>query len=47
MYLAYAAPADYALIDRALYLPQAWLDGPSRCAVAGIPAEVKSRSNRL
>src|SRR4029077_4909681 len=40
VYLAYAAPAGHALIHRALFLPQAWLDDPDRCAAAGIPAEV-------
>lgn len=37
VYLAYAAPAGHALIDRALYLPQSWTDQPDRCADAGIP----------
>jgi len=38
VYLAYAAPAGHALIDRALYLPQSWADDPGRCAAAGIPS---------
>lgn len=38
MYLAYAAPAGHALIDRALHLTQSWTDDPHRCADAGIPA---------
>jgi SRSO17 transposase len=38
VYLAYAAPAGHALIDRALYLPHSWTDDPARCAAAGVPA---------
>jgi SRSO17 transposase len=37
VYLAYAAPAGHALIDRELYLPQSWASDPGRCRVAGIP----------
>lgn len=40
VYLAYAAPAGHALIDRALYLPRAWIDDKARCATAGIPENV-------
>lgn len=40
VYLAYAAPAGYAFIDRALYLPRAWTDDPDRCAAAGVPDDV-------
>ncbi|NES17076.1 MULTISPECIES: IS701 family transposase [Micromonospora] len=40
VYLAYAAPGGYTLIDRAVYLPKAWTDDPDRCAAAGIPADV-------
>lgn len=40
VYLTYAAPAGYALIDRALYLPKSWTSDPDRCAAAGVPAEV-------
>ena len=40
VYLAYAAPAGHTLIDRALYLPQGWVDDPDRCAAAGIPTDV-------
>jgi SRSO17 transposase len=39
VYLTYAAPAGYAFIDRAVYLPRCWTDDPDRCAAAGIPAE--------
>ena len=37
VYLAYAAPAGSAFIDRALYLPRSWTSDPARCAAAGIP----------
>ena len=38
VYLAYAAPAGTAFIDRALYLPQSWTGDPGRCRAAGVPA---------
>ena len=37
VYLAYAAPAGSAFIDRALYLPRSWTSDPARCAAAGVP----------
>jgi SRSO17 transposase len=37
VYLAYAAPAGSAFIDRALYLPRSWTSDLARCAAAGIP----------
>lgn len=40
VYLAYAAPAGHALIDRALYLPKAWTEDTARCTKAGIPDDV-------
>ena len=40
VYLAYAAPAGSAFIDRALYLPWSWTDDPARCRVAGVPGDV-------
>ena len=39
VFLGYAAPNGYTLIDRELYLPQSWIDQPERCAQAGIPKE--------
>ena len=39
VYLAYAAPAGCAFIDRALYLPRSWTSDPGRCAAAGIPED--------
>jgi SRSO17 transposase len=38
VYLAYAAPAGTAFIDRALYLPRSWTADPARCQAAGVPA---------
>jgi SRSO17 transposase len=37
VYLAYAAPAGTAFIDRALYLPRSWTADPARCRAAGVP----------
>lgn len=39
VYLAYAAPAGSAFIDRALYLPRSWTSDPARCAAAGVPQD--------
>jgi SRSO17 transposase len=41
VYLAYAAPAGSAFLDRALYLPRSWTSGPARCQAAGIPGDVE------
>src|SRR5262245_1653219 len=38
VYLAYAAPAGTAFIDRALYLPRSWSGDPARCRAAGVPS---------
>ena len=38
VYLAYAAPAGCAFVDRALYLPKSWTADPARCQGAGVPA---------
>jgi SRSO17 transposase len=40
VYLAYAAPAGSAFIDRALYLPQSWTSDPARCRAAGVPGGI-------
>jgi len=39
VYLAYAAPAGSAFIDRALYLPKSWTSDPGRCRAAGVPPD--------
>src|SRR6202167_3658277 len=39
VYLAYAAPAGTAFIDRALYLPRSWTSDPARCRAAGVPQD--------
>ena len=39
VYLAYAAPAGAAFIDRALYLPRSWTSDPARCRAAGVPED--------
>jgi SRSO17 transposase len=39
VYLAYAAPAGTAFIDRALYLPRSWTSDPDRCRAAGVPRD--------
>ena len=39
VFLTYAARRGHALIDRALYLPKAWIGDQQRCRQAGIPEE--------
>lgn len=40
VFLAYRSSSGHALIDRQLYLPQAWADDRDRCRAAGVPDEV-------
>lgn len=40
VFLSYAGPRGHAAIDRALYVPRAWLDTPDRCRQAGIPPDL-------
>lgn len=40
VFLAYASGRGHALIDRELYLPQAWAEDDARRATAGIPGAV-------
>jgi SRSO17 transposase len=42
VYLAYAAPAGSAFIDRALYLPRSWTSDPARCRAPGSPKAPRS-----
>jgi SRSO17 transposase len=37
VFLSYASPRGWALIDRRLYVPQSWTDDPGRCELAGVP----------
>jgi SRSO17 transposase len=41
VFMAYRSAKGHALIDRQLYLPQAWTDDRSRCRQAGIPNGVE------
>ena len=40
VFLAYASPQGQAFLDRALYLPKAWVEDAARREAAGIPPEV-------
>ena len=42
VFLAYASPLGQALIDRRLYLPEAWAGGGARRREAHVPGEVAS-----
>jgi SRSO17 transposase len=39
VFLSYASPLGQVLLDRELYLPQAWTDDRERCRQAGIPGD--------
>jgi SRSO17 transposase len=41
VFLAYASPSGYTLIDREVYLPRSWSDDPDRCRSAGVPDGVR------
>jgi SRSO17 transposase len=41
VFLVYAAPRGRAFLDRALYLPQGWVDDGPRRAEAGVPPAVR------
>lgn len=40
VFLAYVTPKGRTFVDRALYLPQSWLDDRERCRRAGVPEGV-------
>jgi SRSO17 transposase len=40
VFLVYATPQGYTLLDRELYLPEEWMQERERCRRAGIPEEV-------
>ena len=42
MFLAYVSPLGRALVDKRLYLPQAWTSDDVRCRAAGVPEERRS-----
>ena len=44
VFLAYASEEGAAFLDRALYLPRAWTNAPSRRAEAGVPEELLFRN---
>lgn len=37
VFLAHVGPRGRALVDKRLYLPEAWTSDPARCAAAGVP----------
>ncbi|MHB1596530.1 MAG: IS701 family transposase [Streptosporangiaceae bacterium] len=39
VYLGYASPAGYTLVDRELHLPRSWTSDRARCDAAGIPED--------
>ena len=41
VFAAYVSRHGHAFIDRALYLPKAWIDDPARLAAAHVPEEIK------
>lgn len=44
VFLAYAAPAGAAFLDRELYLPRVWVDDVARREEAGVPVAVEFRT---
>jgi SRSO17 transposase len=40
VFLAYATPKGQVLVDREIYLPREWTADRTRCAEAGVPADV-------
>lgn len=40
VFLGYASPRGYVLLDRELYLPQSWTEDGPRCRAVGIPEEI-------
>src|SRR5262249_25787512 len=41
VFLAYGAGHDSSLVDAALYMPHAWIDGAARRTKAGVPESVQ------
>ena len=44
VFLAYVSERGHALVDKALYLPEAWTADRARCRAAGVPEEVGYQS---
>lgn len=44
VFLTYASPHGFTVIDRELYLPKEWTDDRDRCRAAGIPDTVKFKT---
>jgi SRSO17 transposase len=44
VFLAYVSTLGHALVDKALYLPQAWTADRPRCRAAGVPEAISSQS---
>ncbi len=42
VFLAHVGPRGQALVDKRLYLPQAWSADPARCAAAGVPEDQRA-----
>src|SRR2546421_3696706 len=40
VFLVYAAPGGWAVVDRELYLPPSWVADPQRCERLGVPDDV-------
>ena len=41
VFLAYVSEHGRALVDKALYLPEAWIEDPTRCEEAGVPEQAQ------
>ncbi|MBJ6766203.1 transposase, partial [Myxococcaceae bacterium JPH2] len=44
IFLSYATPRGHALVDRELYLPEAWTQDAERRRTGGVPDEVSFES---
>jgi SRSO17 transposase len=44
VFLTYAAPQGFTIIDRELYIPEEWIDDKNRCEEAGIPETVEFKT---
>lgn len=46
VFLAHVGPRGRALVDKRLYLPEAWTSDPARCEAAGIPDQARSYKSK-